>query len=456
MAFYGGPMRSVHRLAVAAAAVPLAVVMIPGPAGAALSLQTISTDTLTNAKSQHQTEVEPDTFAFGSKIVSGFQVGRIYGGGAGAIGWATSADGGSTWSHGLLPGLTKATVPPGPYDRGTDASVAYDAAHGQWLVATLAMRGSIGVAVTVNRSSDGTTWGNAIPAATAGTSLDKSWIVCDNTATSPHYGHCYIEYDDEDRGDLILNTTSTDGGLHWSNPVTTSDVAHGLGGQPVVRPDGTVVVPADNAVESAVISYRSTNGGQTWGSSTTVSTIKHHAVHANLRVNKLPSAEVDAAGTVYAAWEDCSFRASCSSNDIVIAKSDDGANWAAPVRVPIDPATSTVDHFIPGLAVDPATSGSSAHLALTYYFFPVAACSGAKCQLQVGQIATSTGLAGWGSPTTLTSAPMQNRWLASTNQGRMVGDYISTSYVSGHPVGVFAVATAPDTLYHESMAAAGT
>jgi hypothetical protein len=450
-------MRSLHRVAFLVVAIPVVVSLIPGPASAAIALQGISSDTLTNAKSEHQTEVEPDSFAAGSTIVSAFQVGRIYGGGAGAIGWATSSNGGTTWSHGLLPGLTAATAPPGPYDRGTDASVAYDAAHGKWLVATLAMKGSNGVAVTVNQSSDGMAWGNAIVAATKGGGLDKSWIACDNTSTSPFYGHCYMEYDSENLNDLIYNATSSDGGATWSTPLPTADSVHGIGGQPVVRPDGTVVVPANNAAESAIISYRSTDGGQSWSAATTVTAISHHAVHGNMRDNKLPSAEVDRAGTVYAAWEDCRFRTSCSSNDIVIASTANGTTWSAPVRVPIDPTTSTVDHFIPGLAIDPSTSGSSAHLALTYYFFPVAACAAAGCQLEVAQITSSSGLSGWGSPTTLSRGAMQTRWLANTNQGRMVGDYISTSYVAGHPVGVFAVATAPDAgpIYHESMAAGG-
>jgi hypothetical protein len=42
--------------------------------------------------------VEPDTFAFGSTVVGAFQVGRFYDGGSSNIGWATSANGGSTWS----------------------------------------------------------------------------------------------------------------------------------------------------------------------------------------------------------------------------------------------------------------------------------------------------------------------------------------------------------------------
>ena len=449
-------MRATQRLILVAIGISATVAMLAASAGAAANVQGISTDTTTTAtpKSiEHQTEVEPDTFAAGSTIVSAFQVGRVPNGGAGAIGWATSTDGGTSWSNGLLPGLTKGAPVPGPYDRATDAAVAYDAAHGKWLVATLAMTGSNGVAVTVNLSTNGTTWGNAIVAATKGSGLDKSWIACDGTPSSPYFGHCYIEYDAEGSGDLIYNATSTDGGLTWSTPTPTTDSVHGIGGQPVVRPDGTVVVPADNAAESAIIAYRSTNGGQTWGPATTVTPVQHHAVHANMRVNNLPSAEVDGAGTVYVAWEDCRFRTRCSSNDIVIASTTDGVTWSGPVRVPIDAVTSTVDHFIPGLAVDSTTSGSGAHLAVTYYFFPVANCSGTACQLQVGQISASGGLNGWGSPTTLTSGPMQAKWLASTSQGRMVGDYISTSYVSGHPVGVFAVATPPDSQYHESMAA---
>jgi hypothetical protein len=46
------------------------------------ALVRLSSDPLTNSTSQHATEVEPDTFAFGSTIVTAFQVGRIFSGGA--------------------------------------------------------------------------------------------------------------------------------------------------------------------------------------------------------------------------------------------------------------------------------------------------------------------------------------------------------------------------------------
>src|SRR3989449_4326721 len=62
------------------------------------SLVLLSTDPYTNPTSQHQTEVEPDTFAFGNTGVSAFQVGRFFDGGAANIGFATSTDGGNSFA----------------------------------------------------------------------------------------------------------------------------------------------------------------------------------------------------------------------------------------------------------------------------------------------------------------------------------------------------------------------
>ena len=121
----------------------------------------------------------------------------------------------------------------------------------------------------------------------------------------------------------------------------------------------------------------------------------------------------------------------------MFSKSADGVNWSDPARVPIDAVTSGVDHFIPGLAVDPTTSGAGTHLALTYYFYPNANCGGA-CRLQVGYISSPDGGAHWGAPTQL-AGPMSLSEIASTSQGPMVGDYISTSFSGGRATTVFAV-----------------
>jgi hypothetical protein len=115
-------------------------------------------------------------------------------------------------------------------------------------------------------------------------------------------------------------------------------------------------------------------------------------------------------------------------------------NWSAVQRVPIDATDSGADHFIPGLAVDRATSGSSAHLALTYYFYPDATCSGSSgCQLEVGYISSPDAGGHWGDAVTL-AGPMSLSDIANTSQGRMVGDYISTSFnQSGDATSLFAI-----------------
>ncbi len=61
-------------------------------AASTISLLQLSSDPYTNSTSQHATEVEPDTLSHGSTIVSAFQVGRFFNGGASNIGFATSTN----------------------------------------------------------------------------------------------------------------------------------------------------------------------------------------------------------------------------------------------------------------------------------------------------------------------------------------------------------------------------
>lgn len=435
----------------------LAVVMttilalvFPSVALANVSLTQISSDPFTqatcagSATTNHHTEVEPDTFSYGSTIVAAYQVGRIYDGGACAIGFATSTNNGATWTSGLLPGITKWSGS-GPADRASDASVAYDAKHNVWLVSSLPLSESGGAhatGVVTSRSTDGgLTWG--APFTTIALSgVDKNWIVCDNTATSPFYGNCYTEYDYNASGNQLRMQTSSDGGMTWGAAKTNNSGV--IGGQPVVRPDGTVIVPTDNANESAVGAFNSTDGGNTWSAITTIATIRSHSEAGSLRSGPLPSAEIDGAGTVYVAWSDCRFRTSCKANDIVISHSTNstGTTWSAVSRVPIDATNSGVDHFIPGLAVNKSTSGSTAQLGLAYYFYPVSAC-GTSCVLDVGFISSTNGGSTWSAATQL-AGPFNVTWVSTTSQGRMVGDYISTSYGSDNLAhSVFMTATAP-------------
>jgi hypothetical protein len=309
------------------------------------------------------------------------------------------------------------------------------------------------VGIRNSLSTDGGhTWSTvtSIPNTAGMVSPDKNWIVCDNTTTSPFYGNCYTEWDDNGAGNRMEMSRSTDGGLTWSVAATNNQGI--IGGQPVVRPDGTVIVPTANANETAIGAYNSTNGGVSWSATTTIATISHHSVAGSLREGPLPSAEIDGAGTAYVVWSDSRFRSGGAENDIVLAKSTSETTWAAPVRVPIDATTSTVDHFVPGIGVDKSTSGATARIGLTYYFYPATNCTATTCQLDVGFISSTSGGSAWSAATQL-AGPMTLSWLPNTSQGRMFGDYISTSVLAGgRAFPVISVATAPTgSTFNQSM-----
>src|SRR5690242_8181167 len=125
----------VRRALVLAALTALLLLAVALPAGANVPLTQVSADPFANATSQHATEVEPDTFANGNTVVAAFQVGRFFNGGATDVGFVRSGNGGATWgTPGFLPGTTSsAGFPASPFERVSDASVAFDAAHGVWL-----------------------------------------------------------------------------------------------------------------------------------------------------------------------------------------------------------------------------------------------------------------------------------------------------------------------------------
>jgi len=390
---------------------------------------------------QHATEVEPDTAAWGSTVVAVFQVGRVSDGGAANIGFAVSRNRGRSWTRGFVPSLTPDSRPAGPWPRATDPTIAYDAAHGVWLAVSLVFGGADS-ALVVSRSPDGLHWQAPVTATHyVGFKLDKQWLVCDDWSSSPFRGHCYLSYDDLET-DEIETKVSADGGLTWSGPyhapgfpgreAINGPLAPGV--QPVVRPDGMVVIPYfDNTQMSAI---RSLDGGTTWLPATPVAPAANR-VHPGLRAGALPSAEAGADGSVYLAWADCSRRSGCSANDILVARSADGIIWDPPIRVP----TGAPDAELPGIAADPARPG---RVALGYYVLR-------GRQLDVYFVSSRDRGTTWTRPQRLSSRSVPLAWVSQAG-GAMVGDYISTSFTGGRGVPVFALAFRPrGARLHESM-----
>jgi hypothetical protein len=374
--------------------------------------------------------------------VAVFQVGRIRDGGAANIGWATSRNAGRTWTHGFLPGLTPVSRPVGPWPRITDPSVAYDAQHGVWLAATLGFGGS-NSALLISRSTDGLHWSQPVTATQRnGFALDKQWIACDNWASSPFRGHCYLSYDDLE-SDEIETQLSADGGLTWGAPAhapgfpgraaINGPAAPGV--QPVARPDGSVLIPYFDNTQISVL--RSLDGGLTWLPPTAVAPASYAPV-PGLRVAPLPSAQVGGDGAVYVAWSNSlASICACPKNGLLVARSADGVTWSAPVRVP----TGTADAELPGIAADPAVSG---RVALAYYRVR-------NSSLDVFFTSSRNGGSTWTTPQRLSSRSVPFGWVASAG-GAMVGDYISTSFAGGKAVPVFALGFKPRRgRLHESM-----
>jgi hypothetical protein len=426
--------------------------------GPITQLAVVSEDPYTNPGTYHRTQVEPDSLAFGSTIVIVFQTGRSYRCGASNIGWSVSHDAGSTWTEGFLPSTTIHSTPSGEWKRGTDPVVAYDAKHNTWLAQGLGLPSCpfSGGDVFVSRSTDDAwTFGEpVIIQRQKRTQLfDKPWIACDNTPTSPFYGHCYAEWDDEGHHLRLHMSTSTDGGLTWNTSTVRKDTRV-IGGQPLVQPDGTVVMVTPQCCPTRIDSFVSTDGGSSYAGHGTqysgplaLRDVRASRIQGGLRYLTEPpfiSADLDAVGKIYVVWTDCRFRdfgpgQHCAHNDIVMSTTTDGRHWSSIVRIPIDPRTSSVDHFLPAIAVDPTTSGASAHLALVYYFYPEADCTRSTCELSVGFASSTDGGTTWTAQQL--AGPFRTKWLPLTSTGYMIGDYFSVSFVDGQAIPVFIAAT---------------
>ena len=385
----------------------------------------IHRDRHTNAESQHESEVEPDSHTVGQTTVAVFQVGRNRSGGAASIGFSTSRDGGLTWREGMLPGLTTASTPPGPSARASDPVVAYDAAHGVWLASTLALA-SDATRLTIQRSADGLSWSAPIDAAvtrSASLAYDKNWLTCDNGAASPFRGRCYLAYTQVGvREDDLAVQHSDDGGRTWSAAVTRRTAV--TGALPVVQPDGKLVIVFWSP-GTGMVAVSSTDGGQTLGAPVLISELRARDARP-LRAPPLSAADIDASGRVVAVWHDCRFRSGCAANDVVVSRSADGTTWSTPARV-----TSGRNAVIPTLGIEPGTG----RLAIAYY---VIRPDGIDAEL-----VTSADGTRWSAPQRLNPRRMPLTWLPQTTLGRMLADYIGVTWSRGRPLVVYALASPP-------------
>ncbi|MFD7642009.1 sialidase family protein [Kitasatospora sp. NPDC059795] len=392
-------------------------------------LYTVGVDPYTTADTQHSAAVEADSHAWGSTVVSAYQVGRAFDGGSTNIGFAVSRDAGLSWTSDVLPGLTVAGG--GTHQRASDPVVAYSARWDTWMVGSLVFDGGGGTGIMVNRSWDaGGHWTTPTWAiGNDGAEWDKEWIACDNWTSSPYYGTCYLTVT-KMTGYQVELAKSTDGGRTWM-PVDGPRPATN-GSYPVVRPDGAVVVLY--GLNGRVGSFTVTGGGTGWTGPATVSNGSRYDV-PDLRDVSVVSADVDSTGRINAVWHGCRAATGCAWNGIVQATSTDGRNWTvSEIDTCPDTALCAATHrFAPTITADPQTPGRFAIVFNDLW----------SSGVSVRYLSSTDGGGTWKKRTTPLTDVMPLTRMPDTSQGRMLGEYLGIATANGTVVTTFPVAAAP-------------
>jgi hypothetical protein len=332
----------------------------PGIFGSASNVERIARDAVTGG--QANTQVEPDVAMDPNNpndVVAVVQQGRFKTGGSADSGFATSLDGGATWTHGNLPGLT--TRVGGPFDRSSDPSVVFGPDH---TVYASTIDFSFGKkvcpsAVAVQSSTDGgITWSDPVFAEndrTCDVFNDKNWLGVDTNPSSPYFGRLYLVWSSftKTASPAVLRY-SDDHGQTWSDLIyASSQDTQSEGLLPLIASNGDVTLVYDQTVggQDFEVAQTSTDGGVTFGPIVTIAQ-SFGAGDPGLRTGGLPAAAIDpTTDEQYVVWQDTRFR-SDGLNDVVISSSTDGgATWTDPVAVNgPDPEGQELDHFTPEVA----------------------------------------------------------------------------------------------------------
>lgn len=265
-------------------------------------------------------------------------------------GFYASLDGGATWTDGILS--------EGSYAYQSDPVVAA-CANGSFVYASLSFNATVGGGVYAYRSTDGgLTWPQKSAVVTAA-SLDKEWIACDATASSPFANRVYVGYREVPPGLGALRVKrSVDGGLTWSAAVNVSDeTTNSKNGIALATgPGGQVYATWLDFATSQIKFDVSLDGGVTFGTDKLLAGIVQVPEIPYLeRPNSLPAIAVDLSGGpyqghIYVIWTayqngDCDIRFRRSA--------DGGATWTPLAFVNDNAVGNGADQFFPGVTVDP-------------------------------------------------------------------------------------------------------
>lgn len=362
---------------------------------------------------------------------------RFADGGAVDVSYAWTHDGGQTWHHAPLPGITKAAG--GTWDRASDPVIAFGP-DGSVYISVLDISQNCPSGVSVSRSTDGgATFGPPVLAhysANCNYSDDKNYLIVDTGRHSRYRGRLYQFWTPFLGGSFGTGSQqvvrwSDDHGRTWSRTVAlTPPGIYTQNSQPMIEPDGTIVdtylnygaagggegpesriggqvqrphlAPAAAAPADRIAARVSRDGGRTWSAEHTVTTRAGEGP-AGIRCC-LPSATADpTTGLMYATW------IRPDSAAVVLKRSIDGTHWSAPIRV--TPRTPGHDY----VNVDVAAYRGKVFVSTGLH----------RGDFVQQELLSSFGGTRFGAPLRL--GPRSNLQYAAVAGGKFPGDYVGTS-----------------------------
>lgn len=419
---------------------------------------------------QPDTQIEPSIAvnpADPLNVVTAYQEGRIANGGDATNGFATSFDGGATWIHGELPGLTD-YAKGGPLDQGgyferaSDAVVAFgpdNTVYANSLIFDYSedMGLRSGMAVNVSRNG-GRTWSPPVifQDDQLGGLNDKNWIVVDNSdAPGHHKGRVYVVWDRVAPVVYDYCDANCEQLANWLPDLQTLDPVvypgQGIGSYPVVMQSGALGIAlqslspgaptrAEDEPDAQASSFQQfiiapAAGTTPWPAPLVFSPPVHVSNNQNAGVTAqrasdgLPSAAVDPkSGTVYDVWDDGRFRAD-GKNDVVLSKSsDEGKIWSTPVRVSGGPTSDKVNHYSAAVTV-----GETGAIHVMWRQRDESAAAPLFTDVIDTYYSESTdGAATWSAPLKVNSQPSNPWYGAFSRDGTFEGDYDQIATAGGY------------------------
>jgi len=287
-------------------------------------------------------------------LVAAWQETRFTDGGARALGFATSTDGGRRWTEGRIPGLT--TIDGGPWDRASDPWPAFGpngvAYYSSLLVTNAAVGGPN--AIAVSRSDDGgLTWGAPVEVTRSTADFnDKNSMTVDTAAGSKKRGNVYVGWDANVAGgggfvsQKMLVSRSRTGATSFERPRRLRNSFTNIGIIIRVGPNGMVYAIWSSAQSNtdpnlSIVLSKSTNGGKKWTRPKKVADLLATGMAGYRSGTILPSFDVDPdAGTLYVAWADSRFTG--VDQAALAVSTDRGKTWSTPARVNDTPGDSPI------------------------------------------------------------------------------------------------------------------